>query len=352
LILVKNGQISIRSAKGKLGGGDIQGGGEIRLGRGGVERIDVTAEGQRLLLSPLDRTRALTDVSLRLFKDESRFVLDGDFIVQRLSWRREIYEKLAFSSTPYSAAQRPPGFFDDLTLNLRLRGEDNAWMENSLGRVRGRFDLTVSGSAKAPIVLGNIETLAGQVLFQDRKFQILRGRVSFFNPASIEPYLDFRGETYVKDYRVTFTLSGLLGQLKPEFSSSPPLPPEDVLALLALGEAFKRSYSAETSTQLSTASLLSFQLTEEAARRAEQIFSLDRFRIDPFLMGSSAEMTARLTVGKKISRDFYINYSTNLTRQTEEIIRLEWDISSEFSLVGTRNEFGRVSLDVKIRRRF
>jgi len=352
LILVKNGQASIRSARGKLGGGDIQGGGEIQLGRGGVKRIDVTAEGQRLLLSPLDRTRALTDVTLRLLKDESRFILDGDFAVQRLSWRREIYEKLAFSSTPYPTVQRPHGFFADLTLNLRMRGEDNAWMENSLGRVRGQFDLTVTGSVKAPIVLGNIETLSGEVFFQDRKFQILRGRVSFFNPSSIEPYLDFRGETYVKDYRVTFTLSGLLDQLKPEFSSSPPLPPEDVLALLALGEAFKRSYSAETSTQLSTASLLSFQLTEEAARRAEQIFSLDRFRIDPFLMGSSAEMTARLTVGKKISRDFYINYSTNLTRQTEEIIRLEWDISNEFSLVGTRNEFGRVSFDVKLRRRF
>ena len=352
LILVKNGQASVRSVKGKLGGGDIQGRGEIRLGRGGVEKIDITAEGERLLLSPLDRTRALTDVSLRLFKDESRFVLDGDFIVQRLSWRREVYEKLAFSSAPYPTVERPPGFFDDLTLNLRLRGEDNAWMENSLGRVRGRFDLTVSGSIKAPILMGNIETLSGEAFFQDRKFQILRGRVSFFNPASVEPYLDFRGETYVKDYRVTFTLSGLLDQLKPEFSSSPPLPSEDVLALLALGEAFKRSYSADTSTQLSTASLLSFQLTEEAARRAEQIFSLDRFRIDPFLMGSSAEMTARLTVGKKISRDFYINYSTNLTRQTEEIIRLEWDISKEFSLVGTRNEFGRVSFDVKLRRRF
>jgi hypothetical protein len=352
LILVKNGQLSIRSVKGKLGGGNIQGGGEIQLGRGGVEKIDVAAEGERLLLSPLDRTRALTDVSLRLFKDNSRFVLDGDFIVQRLSWRREIYEKLAFSSTPYPTVERPPGFFDDLTLDLRLRGEDNAWIENSLGRVRCRFDLTVSGSVKAPIVMGNIETLSGEVFFQDRKFQILRGRVSFFNPASVEPYLDFRGETYVKDYRVTFTISGLLDQLKPEFTSSPPLPPEDVLALLALGEAFKRSYSADTSSQLSTASLLSFQLTEEATRRAEQIFSLDRFRIDPFLMGSSAEMTARLTVGKKISRDFYINYSTNLTRQTEEIIRLEWDISNEFSLVGTRNEFGRVSIDVKIRRRF
>jgi translocation and assembly module TamB len=69
-------------------------------------------------------------------------------------------------------------------------------------------------------------------------------------------------------------------------------------------------------------------------------------------MGSSSEMTARLTIGKKISKDFYIYYSTNLTRQTEEIIRLEWDLSNEFSIVGTRNEIGRLSFDVKVRRRF
>jgi hypothetical protein len=352
LVFIKNNVASIRSFNGKLGGGDIQGSGETLIGKSGLENISFNLEGKNLLLSPFERTRALADASLRLVKNQSRFSLEGDIDVKRVSWRRGVYEKFAFSSSPYPAAQRQPNVFDDLTLNIRLRADDNAWMENSLGRIRGRFDLTISGSVKAPIILGEIESLGGEVNFQDRKFQVLRGRLSFFNPASIEPYLDFRGETYIKDYRVTITLSGLVSQIRPEFSSSPPLPPEDVLALLALGEAFKRYYSAETSSRLSTASLLSFQLTEEAQKRTEGLFSLDRFRIDPFLMGSSAEMTARLTVGKKISKDFLIYYSTNLTRQTEEIIRLEWDFTNEFSLVGTRNEIGRVSFDVKFRRRF
>ncbi|MEW5900456.1 MAG: translocation/assembly module TamB domain-containing protein, partial [Acidobacteriota bacterium] len=352
-VFIKNNTLSLRSFKGKLGGGDIQGTGEVTLKKGGKLGIDFLLDGKSLVLSPLERTRASTDASLRLFRDSSRFVLEGNFNIRRLLWRREIFERLTFSSSPYPRAQAKPGFFDDLTLNLRLRADDNAWMENSLGRIRGRFDLTVTGSIKAPILLGNIESVGGEVYFQDRKFQILRGRVSFFNPAMIEPYLDFRAETYVKDYRVTITLTGLANQLRPEFASSPPLPPEDVVALLALGEAFKRTYSTETTTQMSTASLLSFTLTEEAQKRAERLFSLDRLRIDPFLLGSSsAEMTARLTVGKKISRDFYISYSTNLTRQTEEIIRLEWDLSNELSIIGTRNEIGRLSFDVKIRRRF
>jgi len=352
LVFIQNNNASIRSFKGKLGGGDVQGSGEIKLGQGGIENLNFIFEGQNMVLSPFERTRALTDASLRLIKDPSRFVLEGNFSVHRLSWRREIFEELTFSSSPYLQTQRGPSFLNDLNLNIRLKADDNAWMENSLGRIKGRFDLTITGNVNGPIILGDIEALEGVAYFQDRRFQIFKGRVSFFNPAAVEPYLDFKGETYVKDYRVTFTLSGLVNQLKPEFTSSPPLPPEDVLALLALGEAFKRPYSTEKSTQLSTASLLSFRLTEEAQKRAQSLFSLDRFRIDPFLMGSSAEMTARLTVGKKISRDFFIYYSTNLTRQTEEIIRLEWDLSNELSIVGTRNELGRISFDVKIRRRF
>jgi translocation and assembly module TamB len=140
--------------------------------------------------------------------------------------------------------------------------------------------------------------------------------------------------------------------LKPEFASSPPLPPEDVLALLALGESFKRTYSYDTSSRLGTGSMLSFQLGEEAQKRAERLFSLDRFRIDPFVLGASSEMTARLTVGKKISRNIILLYSTNLTSQREEIVRLEWEFSESFSLVGMRDERGRISFDAKVRKRF
>jgi hypothetical protein len=351
-VFFENGEFSIRSIQGKFGGGNIQGSGRLLLGGGGVEVIDFRAEGKDLLLSPLERTKALADGNILLTKDADRFVLGGEFFIHRLTWQREITEKFAFSSSPYYEPQDQPGIFDDLTLNIRLRADDNAWMENSLGRVRGRFDLRIMGNIKSPILLGDVEAIDGDFNFQDRKFRILSGRVSFINPQTIEPYLNFKGETYVKDYRVTFTLDGLLDRLNPEFTSSPPLPPEDVFALLAMGEAFKRTYSSDMSTQLSTASLLSFQLSEGAQRQAEGLFLIDRFRIDPFVIGSSAEVTARLTVGKNISRNFFILYSTNLTTQREEIIRMEWQLTRDLSIVGTRDEEGRIGFDIKIHKRF
>jgi hypothetical protein len=351
-VFFENGEFSIRSIQAKFGGGDVQGAGRLVLGEGGVKDLEIKAEGKNLLLSPLERTKILTDGSVTLVKDADRFILEGGFFVHRLTWRREVTEGFAFSSTPYYDAKKEPGFFDDLTLNIRLRADDNAWMENSLGRIRGRFDLNITGNINSPIVLGDIEALDGDLSFQDRKFRILNGRLSFINPQTIEPYLSFKGETYVKDYRVTFSLDGLVDHLNPEFTSSPPLPPEDVLALLAMGEAFKRTYSYDMSTQLSTASLLSFQLSEEAQKQAEGLFLVDRFRIDPFVIGSSAEVTARLTVGKNISRNFFIIYSTNLTTQREEIIRMEWQLNRDLSIVGTRDEEGRIGFDFKIHKRF
>jgi translocation and assembly module TamB len=352
LVFLEGGNISLRSFQGTLGGGAIQGTGEMTVGPGGEVGLDATIEGRGMRLSPLERTRALADARLRLIRDSDRFVLEGDFDIQSLSWRRELSEEFVFSSKPFYHPSAGRGFFDDLTLNINLRAADNAWVENSLGRARGRFDLNVTGSVTDPILLGEVELLDGYVFFQDRKFTLLRGNLRFFSPMAVDPFLDFRGETYVKDYRVTFSLSGLLDHLRTEFSSSPPLPPEDVLALLVMGEAFKRTYRAETSSQLSSATLLTLQLFEEAKRRATKLLSIDRFRIDPFILGTSSEMTARLTVGKRISRNLFIYYSTNLATQREEIVRLEWELGDNLSLVGIRDDLGRVSLDFKIRKRF
>ena len=82
------------------------------------------------------------------------------------------------------------------------------------------------------------------------------------------------------------------------------------------------------------------------------MLSLDSLRLDPFIMGSTSEMTARLTVGKRLSRNFSIVYSTNLATQREEIVRLEWELSGDLSLVAIRDEVGRISIDFKIRKRF
>jgi hypothetical protein len=355
--------LTVTSLAGKLGGGALTGSGKVGVGAGGgIATMDLRFEGKDMVLSPLERMRAQADASLRILKDPKRFVTEGEILFKRLTWRREIYEAFQFSSqTPTEPSG--PSFFDGMSLNVRLRADENALIENSLGRFDARFNLTATGSYDEPVLLGDIDIVSGDFYFQDRSFRVIHGRLSFTDPVNTEPYLDFRGETYVKDFRVTLSMNGPVSRLKPEFTSSPPLPPEEILSLLALGESFHRmyySYAGDRSTALNTASLLTYQIADLAKRRTGGLFSLDRFRIDPYIPeGAPGGIAARITVGKKVSKNLLFLYSTILANSSvraniEEvpIFRMEWDISRRFSLVGGRDDRGKLGFDVKFRKRF
>ncbi|MFO7734238.1 MAG: translocation/assembly module TamB domain-containing protein [Candidatus Aminicenantes bacterium] len=359
----EEGALTVTAFAGRLGGGTIQGTGELRTGPDGIETMDMRAEARDMNLSPAERVRVQVEGTLRMLKDKQRFVLEGDLMIKRLNWRREIYEEFSFYAAADPEEDPGPSFFDGLTLNLRLQGDDNVIVENSLGRLSGRFSLAVTGSLENPVLLGDVDIRSGDIYFQDRAFRVLYGRLSFTDPLRAEPFLDFRGETYVKDYRVTLSMNGPVSRMRPEFSSSPPLPPDEVLALLAMGESFRRTYytySMDRSTAMSTASLLTYQIADQAKKRASGVFTLDRFRIDPYFSESSpGSIAARLTVGKKLSGNLLIIYSTilansNVLAAEEEfpIFRMEWDISRRFSLVGGQDDRGKLSFDVKYRKRF
>jgi len=356
-----DGLLKVTSLGGRLGGGPLTGSGEVGLGEGGIATMDVRFEGKDMVLAPIERMRAQADASLRLLKDKRRFVTEGEILFKRLTWRREIYEEFSFSSR--SEPSTGPSFFDGMSLNIRLRADENAAIENSLGRFDVRFNLTATGAFESPILLGDIDLVSGDFYFQDRSFRVIHGRLSFTDPVKSEPYLDFRGETYVKDYRVTLELRGQTSRLNPEFTSSPPLAPEEILSLLALGESFRRmyySYAGDRSTALNTASLLTYQIADLAKKRTGGLFSLDRLRIDPYIPeGAPGGIAARITVGKKVSKNLLFLYSTILANSTVmaeidevPIFRMEWDISRRFSLVGGRDDRGRLGFDVKYRRRF
>jgi len=358
-----DGILTIAALGGKLGGGDVHGTGEVGLGESGIATMDLRLDAKDMVLAPMERMRAQADATLRLFKDRSRFVTEGEILFKRLTWRREIYEEFAFSSEAEPAADTGPSFFDGMSLNIRLRADENVAIENSLGKFAGRFNLTATGGFDSPVLLGDIDLTSGDFYFQDRSFRVINGRLSFVDPVNTEPYLDFRGEAYVKDYRVTLSMNGPVGRLKPEFASSPPLPPEEILSLLALGESFRRtyySYTSDRSTALNTASLLTYQIADQAKRRTGGLLSIDRLRIDPYIPESApGGIAARITVGKKISRNLLFIYSTILANSSvrdaaeeEDIFRMEWDISKRFSLVGGRDDRGKFALDVKYRIRF
>ena len=75
-------------------------------------------------------------------------------------------------------------------------------------------------------------------------------------------------------------------------------------------------------------------------------------KLDPDPTRSSLEGTSRLTIGKSITKDFLIVYSTDISRATRDVYFFQYRVTPSISLIGKRNEDGRLSLDVRFRKRY
>ena len=85
-------------------------------------------------------------------------------------------------------------------------------------------------------------------------------------------------------------------------------------------------------------SFLAGQAASLVSRRVNSLFGFDRFRIDPQATETGGAVGGvRLTVGKRISRDLFVTYTTNPASSEEYLLRIEWQVARNVVLVFTRN---------------
>ncbi len=350
-ITFKDFDFNLRSLRGVMGGGPVEGNGRFFFNQGEVEVFSLNFSGRNMNLFPMDRVacRLNGDLTLRLVQEE--FLLQGHLHFLNTRWEREIDEDISFYTNP-NLTDAESKFLEMLRFDIRLSGDENAQIENSFVQGRGRFNLLLTGSPDFPLLTGFIEGQQGFISFADRRFSLLKARIAFNNKFFIDPQINLEAEAYIQNYRVLFTVSGTANRPRPEFVSSPPLPPSDVLALISLGEIFRRWRSTEISSQIGTASLITGMLSEELRQRAGRLLGVDLFRLDALFTGQPSLNTSRLTIGKSLAKDLIFVYSTNLYTLKQEILYLKFQMSPAVSLIGMRNEEGRFSIDVQFRKRY
>ena len=123
-----------------------------------------------------------------------------------------------------------------------------------------------------------------------------------------------------------------------------------MLALLTGGSSTESRESDGSDAGLEGAAAESFlygQATSLIAGRFNRLFGLDQFRIDPLTSSSGALSSARVTVGKQLSRDLSVTYSYDPSQTEEQILELEWRLSRSLLLVLTQNGDGTYAVDAR-----
>ncbi len=346
----ENTLFSLNSFRATMGNGPVEGNGMLQLNAGKIKDLYFSFSGRNMTLHPIDRTVFTLDADLTMKQSDRKLLVQGNLNFRDGVWEREVDEGISF----YTEAEDDspgPGLPKQLEFDLKLTGKDNIRMRNSFGDITGSMNLRLTGNPDFPRLEGTLEGREGVVFFSEHQFNLLKGRVTFNNRFVIDPMINMESETFIKNYRIRFTVKGISSRLQPEFQSSPPLPQQDILALLSLGELFKRPTSTEMSSQIGTTGLITSQLTEEIQKRARR-FGVDLvMKIDPVIAGTAREGTSRLTVGTSIARNLMIVYSTNISSLRQEIYYLQYQLSPSISLIGMHNQEGNFSIDIRYRRR-
>jgi len=323
--------------------------------------VDLTVKGSGVRLRYPEGLVATLEGELSLVGSPAERMVSGNLVLTDALWTRE-YDLVSGILSDREGEALFSDFAENellkgLRLDVRIRAPESLEVRNSLAVVDASAELELRGTLGEPVLLGRSEASRGEIYFLGQRYDITSGKVDFVNPEELEPFVDLTAETRVRSYRVELRLTGTPDRFYPELSSDPPLRTVDILRLLAGAsdrEILDTLVGNETEelAGVGVASLLTERLSQEVGKRAERLFGLDRFSVNPFLVGQFANPTARVSLGKQITRALAINYSTNLNAATEAIILIEYTPEGPMSWILSRDEEGDVGLDVKFRKSF
>jgi translocation and assembly module TamB len=308
--------------------------------------------------------RNVVDADLTLRGSQQAQQLSGQIRIVSASFQKgydpitQYLENRGGSQVSWPAAQELGG---GLSLDLIITGDRNIRLDTQLVKMTSRADLRVKGTATSPLVTGNIEANGGELYFQGARYRITRGRLEFVNPLRIDPRIDLEAESDLRDYRIVLTINGTAGKFRADLRSDPPLPTMDLFGLVSSGGATGsragasyRAYSPSGRQQDSSAAasaLLSEGLSMKMGSGVKRLFGIDRFRIDPFLVGNERDPSARVTFGQQITKDFSITYSTSVSSNEQQVILIEYRVNDSTSVIASRDAEGSFGLDVRFRKR-
>jgi translocation and assembly module TamB len=352
-------RLEIEQLSGKSGGGTLALKGYLSYGR--VREFNVTAQGEGIRLRYPPGMSSTANADLRFSGNEAGGTLAGDLTVTRFGLSQGFDFGSYVNRSRASTTLPPPGsILNKVRFDVHLTTTPELRMSTSLAKIAGEADLHLRGTMARPVLLGRADVQEGEIYFNGGKYKLERGDITFTNPVKIEPVLDLAASTRVRDYDIEIRFYGAADKpegLKVTYTSEPPLPQADIIALLALGRTQEESAATGASqsafTQEASSALLGQAINATVSSRVQKLFGVSRIKIDPQAPGT-ATSTARgpqVTIEEQVSNRLTLTYIQDVAQATQQTIQGEMNVTRNISLVAVRDQNGVFAFDIRIRQR-
>jgi translocation and assembly module TamB len=348
-------RLEVENLSGRVGGGQVNFSGYIAYGS--TIAFDLKSNGNdiRFRYGGISLT---ADQNLRLSGTLKSASLAGDITITRFAQVPAVDVASAFIPQTAVSTPNPASPLNNLHLDVHIVSAPELTVQTSLAKLSGDADLRLRGTGARPVLLGRINIDEGDIKIGGQKYHLDRGDITFANPIRIDPILDMEATTRVRDFDITIGLHGTMEKLTTTYRSDPPLSSDDIIALLAFGRTQEESYVAtgrsSTGSGLGEGAgnlVLGQAINQAVSNRVSKLFGVSSIRINPSVGGPDNNPSARLTIEEQVSNNVTLTYITNLTQSAQQVIQFEYNINSEYTVQGIRDENGVVSFDLLIRKR-
>jgi translocation and assembly module TamB len=324
--------------------------------------FNLTATGKDVRLRYPPGVSSTADAELHWIGTRSNSTVSGDIRINKIAvtpgFDFSAYLERSRQFYTVTAANSP---LYNVKLDIHVVTAPELQMRTAIARLSGDADLRLRGSVARPAVLGRVDVLEGQATFHGTRFTLERGDITFANPVAIEPQLNLQASTHVRNYDLNVTLTGTPDHgLNLNYRSEPPLPKSDIIALLALGRTNEQSTQLQEQSGQSafsdqaSALILNQALNDTASSRFQRLFGASNIKIDPQGLTTETSPLGRgpqVSIEQQFANNLSLTYSTNVSQSSQQIIQGEYYVKGNLSVVGTRDQNGVVSFDVRVRRR-
>jgi translocation and assembly module TamB len=297
--------------------------------------------------------RSTLDGDLQLNGTPQKSQLSGRVVVDRLSFQEgsdlsTILSQLSGDST----VSAPSPIESNMKLNIAVNSAQSLDLASSQVSIAGNANLTVTGTAANPVILGRITLTNGELFFQGKRFEIQNGTIAFINPATTEPVLNLYVKTVVEQYNITINFSGPLDRLKTSYTSDPSLPPIDIINLLAFGQTTaEKASNASAPPSLAAQSVLAQGAAGQVAGKLQSLTGISQLTIDP-TAGNNQNPGSQVAIQQRVTGTLLLTFSTDVTSTQRQTVQLEYQPKKQVRISVVRDEYGGYGFDVRLHKVF
>jgi translocation and assembly module TamB len=198
-------------------------------------------------------------------------------------------------------------------------------------------EIRLTGTSDAPLASGGFDLQRGSFTLAGNKLSFTQGRVSFDGAGlrkKIDPTLDFTAQTTLGDTTATLRITGLADAPRFDFSSTPPLPQDEIMARLLFGENAAQLTALQAAQIGYALATLSGVGSGGPLVKLQKTLGLDRLSVGSntttTATGTTENSGAAIAAGRYITKRVYIEGKQTTTGTSQ--VQVDVDLTKHLKL--------------------